>query len=137
MSGIVRIVVVTLISIAASGLLTLAAEGSSPTAENGADDGRLQPGHVALEIDREGRLVRPTPDQAARLRQAFQQMFHVARSSSHEVVVTPGGLSSLVLDERYTILLIAQLDGEGRVSTACITGAEMAGAAMAGAGDEE
>ena len=135
MSRIVRIVVVTLISIAASGLLTVAAEGSSST-------GRIHLGHVALEIDGTGRLVRPTPDQAARLRQTFQQMFHVARSGSHEVVVTPGGLSSLVLDERYTILLFAQLDEEGRVSTECITGAEtavsqMAGAAMARTGDEE
>lgn len=98
----------------------------SPRAEKRSerDGDRIAIGDATVEIDRRtGRMRKPAADEAAKLRRAMQQMFQATREHSQAATVGPQGIDNLVLDERHAVFSIARIDGEGRVSTVCITGA--------------
>jgi hypothetical protein len=98
-------------------------------------------GGVALHIDSQtGRLQQPTPDEVRQLRATLTRMFASTRTTDG-VVTRPDGTKTLVLDESYSVFSVAQIAGDGRLSTRCVMGAANAEAVFDGTktstGDEE
>ena len=80
-------------------------------------------GGVAVQIDSEtGRLRKPTSDEVRQLRATLQRMFASTKTTGG-VVTRPDGTKTLVLDESYSVFSVAQIAGDGRLSTRCVMGA--------------
>jgi len=117
------------------------------SAQQSAEDGRsagndvVTVGGVALHIDsKTGRLRPPTTDEVRQLRATLAQMFASTRATDG-IVTRPDGTKTLVLDESYSVFSVAQIAGDGRLSTRCVMGAANAEAVFDGTktstGDEE
>jgi len=98
-------------------------------------------GETTLRVDPQtGRLLEPTSEEVRQLRATLQRLFAPARAAGG-VVVRPDGTKTLILDESYSVFSVAQVAGDGRISTHCVMGAARAEAALDGRatqpGDEE
>jgi hypothetical protein len=117
--------------------------GAQQSTEDGRSAGNdvVTIGGVALHVDsKTGRLHPPTTDEVRQLRAALTQMFASTRTTDG-IVTRPDGTKTLVLDESYSVFSVAQIAGDGRLSTRCVMGAANAEAVFDGAktstGDEE
>jgi hypothetical protein len=89
-------------------------------------------GGTTVRVDPQtGRLLEPTSEEVRQLRATLQRIFAPARAEGDAVVHTDG-TKTLILDESYSVFSIAQVAGDGRISTHCVMGAAQAEAALEG-----
>ncbi|HXV77041.1 MAG TPA: hypothetical protein VD788_12060 [Candidatus Polarisedimenticolaceae bacterium] len=110
--------------------VAIAIAGAGPAGAAAPADGK-----VVLEADRGGRPAAPDADRVIRLQRALEPIFGATRVSSTEAVVATAGTIRLVVDERHAVFSIARIDGEGRLTTECVTGAAEAASRMDEADD--
>jgi hypothetical protein len=71
-----------------------------------------------------GRTDAPSREQQAdRLHRAVLQLFSAAKARAHTDGDDARGFDTVVLDERYAVFSVAHIDGDGHLSTVCVTGA--------------
>jgi hypothetical protein len=120
-------------------LLMLALPSWSPA--DAAQKETVRIGGSTVEVDpRTGRLVPPTAEQLVALRATLGALFEQA-SETGAATSLADGTRSVVPDERHATFFVAEVEGDGRLSTRCLAGADSIerffAEAGSGAGREE